>query len=170
MIIQDPKTIISFLEGLTSDYKGRTLKDILDCSDAVMEQCHDQVQWMFPLHEESNFAQTYPVLTKETIEAAKDNDTIKANLCILTDKMLGFYGMREGREDIDKQRAWCQEFNHNLLRITRIIRCLRFFGLENEAQDFYQRALKVGEHFGISNVTKAYWWRAAKEDVWKTLR
>lgn len=170
MIITDKDTIIAFLEGRTEDYKGRTLQDILDCSDKKMEECHDQVQWMFPLHEESKFAQTYPVLTKETVEAAKDNDTVKANLCIATDRMLGFYGMRQGREDIDIQRKWCKANDHNLLRITRIIRCLRFFGLENEAKDFHSRALKAAEYFDLSNVTKAYWWRAANEDVWETLR
>ena len=53
MIITDTKTIADFLSGETQDYKGRTYKNILECNDTVMEQCHDQVQWMFPLHEES---------------------------------------------------------------------------------------------------------------------
>lgn len=170
MIITDKQTIIDFLEGKGKDYKDRTFEEIITYSDKVMEECHDQVQWMFPLHEESKFAQTYPILTKETVEAAKNNTAIKQNLCKAQDRMQKFYGIHQDRWDRDIQREWCKEFNHNLLRITRIVRCLRFFGLEDEAKEFYDKILYVGQHFDISNVTKAYWWRAMNEDVWTTLK
>ena len=169
MIITDIETIVNFLHGDTEDYQGRTYNDIIECDDKKMEQCHDQVQWMFPLHEESNFAMTYPILTPEAVEEAKKSPIILSNLVTAKDRMEKFYGIGE-YEDINKQRPWCKEYDHNLLRITRIIRCLRLFGLEDDAQDFYEKALKAAEYFGLSNVTKAYWWRAAKEDVWETLR
>jgi len=169
MIITDSETIANFLEGSTQDYKGRTFSDIISCSDSKMEECHDQVQWMFPLHEESKFAQTYPVLTRENIQKSQQSDKIKANLRMAAGRMEKFFAIGE-HKDIDKQRKWCRENNHNLLRITRIIRCLRFFGLSAEAKDFHDKVVEAGNHFGISQVTKAYWFRAMNEDVWKTLR
>ena len=169
MIITDSDTIIRFLEGKSKDYKDRTFSDIVGCSDETMEQCHDQVQWMFPLHEESKFAQIYPVVTGEMLKKAKKSKKIKPNLRKAKVRMEKFLAIGK-YEDVEKQRLWCQEFNHNLLRITRIIRCLRFFGLQKEAQDFYNKVLKVGNFFGISNVTKSYWFRAIDDDVWTTLR
>ena len=77
MIIKDSQTIIDFLENRSTDYKGRTFMDIVECSDKKMEECRDQVLWMFPLHEESNFAQTYPIVTAETLQKAKNSPFIK---------------------------------------------------------------------------------------------
>ena len=170
MIIQDTKEIISFLENRSQDFKGRTFHDMINCSDVQMEKAHDQIQWMFPLHEESNHApQSYPILTTASTTEAKESQFVKNNLKIAKDRMERFYSIGE-YDDIDKQRLWCRERNHNLLRITRIIRCLRHFDLEDEAKDFYSKIDTVGSHFGISGVTKAYWWRAMNEDVWQTLK
>lgn len=168
MIIKDSQTIIDFLENRSTDYKGRTFMDIVECSDKKMEECRDQVQWMFPLHEESNFAQTYPIVTAETLQKAKNSPFIKNNLLIAKSRMEKFLAIGECK-DIDIQRKWCQERNHNLLRITRVIRCLRLFGMKDDAIDFHDKALKAGNYFGISNVTTAYWWRALYEDIWTTL-
>lgn len=164
------KKIIDFLEGKENDYLGRSISDIIDCDDVKMEQCHDQVQWMFPLHEESAFATTYPIVTKEVIEEAKKSKTILPTLQRAAYRMEQFYAIG-GFEDIDKQRKWCTDRNHNLLRITRIIRCLRLFGLEHNAQEFYKIARKAADRFFMSsNPTFAYWKKALEEDVWESLR
>ena len=49
--ITDPKVIIDFLGGRGTDHKGRTIFDMLDYDDTIMEQCHDSIQWLFILHE-----------------------------------------------------------------------------------------------------------------------
>jgi len=170
MIIKDPKTIVNFLKGETQDYKGRTYADIIGCDDTKMEQCHDQVQWMFPLHEESNFASTYPVITEEVVKEAKENKDVIKNLKLASERMEKFYGI--GRfTDIDKQRKWCREGDHNLLRITRIIRCLRIFGLEQEAEYFYNIVRDASLRFlDYEYVAFKYWDKALVEDIWDSLR
>jgi len=168
MIITDKDWIVKFLSGNHADYKGRIYEDILYCSDEEMEKCHDQVQWIFPLHETSNWAMTYPVINPMIVEECRDIPEITENMTNAVERMLDFYGLDV--DDKDKQRVWCKEFNHNLLRITRIIRSARIFGLYEEAHNFYLKAKDAGDYFCIGNVPKAYWWRARYEDLYDTLR
>ena len=169
--ITDSKMILAFLGGTGADHKGRLYGETLSWSDVQLEDCHDQCQWIFPLHEDSHMARTWPVVNKEIVEEAKRNPAVLDNLRAAKDRFEVFLGVcnDDGNWKF-KQDRWCRDGNHNLLRVTRIIRCLRLFGLEEEAQDFYKKVLAVAERCGISNVTKAYWWRAANEDVWETLR
>jgi hypothetical protein len=168
MIITDKEYIVSFLAGERGDHLGRSYQSMLDCDDKAMEECHDQIQWMFPLHEESNFGQTYPILTAEIVEECKKNPKIIENIEKALDRMSDFYGINPANRG--KQRAWCKEPNHNLLRITRIIRSVRMLGAEEKAKEFHTKASLIANYFCISDVTKAYWWRAGVEDVWKTLK
>ena len=168
-MIVSGQIIIDFLEGKAEDYKGRTFASMLEWTDEQLEQCHDQVQWMFPLHEESKHAYTYPIVDKDIIEKAKQSEVIRGNLLLAKDRFEKFYGIGE-YNDVDKQRRWCRGRNHNLLRVTRIIRCLRLFGLEKEAQDFWSKCMRVGHALGISKVTMDYWDHAMDDDIWETLQ
>lgn len=169
MIITDIQTIIDFLEGKSKDYRGRTFQDMLDLTDIELERCHDQIQWMWPLHEESKHAHTYPVVTKPLVGKANVNPVILKNLMRAKIRMEKFYGLGE-YEDEQKQMRWCKDRDHNLLRITRIIRCLRLFGMENEATDFYDKVSRVADRRGISPITLFYWEKAYNDDVWNSLQ
>lgn len=169
MIITDKDKIIAFLKGETGDHLDRTLEDHLSISDYDLEKCHDRIQWMFPLHEISRHANTYPVITPEVINEAKQYDIIFDNLRKAKVRFEQFLGIGD-YEDVDKQRKWCRDRNHNLLRITRVIRCLRLFGLQDEAFDFYAKVYKVGQHFGIESSTQGYWGKAYRDDVWESLQ
>lgn len=172
MIIRG-QAIIDFLEGKTTDYKDRSFASLLKWTDEQLENCHDQCQWCFPLHEESNYANTYPIVDKDVIqkinESAEVSHKIKCNLIKAKDRFEKFYGLGK-YEDTNKQVKWCRNGNHNLLRITRIIRCLRLFGLEEEARDFYNKVELVGHELGISYITIDYWNRALLQNVWSSLR
>jgi len=168
MIIRG-QAIIDFLEGKSEDYRGRTFNDIISSGDKTLEQCHDAIQQIFPLHEESKHANTYPIVDKDVIEKASKSDTIKSNLRLAKDRFERFYGIGQ-YDDVDKQRKWCGDHNHNLLRVTRIIRSLRLFGLEKEALDFHDKVMQVGNHFGISNKTADYWDKALLENMWESLQ
>jgi len=170
MIINDKQTILDFLSGKSPDYKGREYSDLVAYTDEMTEKSHDHIQWAFPLHEESDHAHTYPVLTADVVEAAIQDETIVSNIKLAKDRMEKFYAIGE-YEDIDKQRRWCQYRNHNLLRITRIIRCLRLFGLESEAIDFYNKAaMAVDRLLPTPELTLSYWNRALMNDVWETMK
>lgn len=62
--------------------------------------------------------------------------------------------------DIASQN-WVCRFDHNHLRITRIIRSLRVLGLEDEALAFFMALKLVQETSNISSRSLMYWSRAA---------
>lgn len=168
--ITDKNYVLGFLSGKTKDYKGRTYEEMLKWDNTQLENCHDQVQHFFPLHEDSGHAVAWPVLTREVLEEAKQDQNILNNIKKGSELFASFFALDDPNA-IERHREWCRPKNHNLLRVTRIIRCLRLFGMEKEAKDFYDKALKAGDGCGeLDNVSKSYWWRAMNEDVWDTLK
>lgn len=172
MQITDSKTIVGFLENATPDYKGRYHRDILKFTDDELEECHDQIQWMFPLHEESAFAQTYPVLTPSVVDACIKSETVKKNMILAKERMSKFYGLEFDKSFIHS--AWTNSLfgrpNHNLLRITRIIRCLRFMKLDTDAKEFHALASKIAIEQNLNSKTFEYWDKALNDNVWDSLR
>lgn len=60
-----------------------------------------------------------------------------------------------------RARNWVMRFNHNHLRITRIIRSLRVLGLEEEAKVFFEAVEGVhNDTKKISDRSLMYWRRA----------
>lgn len=59
-------------------------------------------------------------------------------------------------------RNWAVRFDHNHLRITRILRCLRILGLQVECDAFFKALKDVFDDpaFSISDRTMTYWKRA----------
>lgn len=168
-IITDKNVIIGFLKGEIADPFDRMFEDILNFEDAEMEKCHQWIQQIFPLHEMSKHASTYPILTPEIVKDAKQHPEIISNLHKAKDRFEKFLAIGN-YEDIDKQRKWCKHRNHNLLRITRVIRSLRLFGMEKEAKELYNNAIVTANRFGVSIVTILYWQKALKDDVWNPIQ
>ena len=44
---------------------------------------------------------------------------------------------------LEQSDVWKRGYNHNQLRITRVIKCLKLAGLESEASVFYQRIFEM---------------------------
>lgn len=65
---------------------------------------------------------------------------------------------------------WCVPFDHNHLRITRIIRSLRLFGLEEEACALHAQLVRRVTGTPVSKRTRVYWHRAATDGLFSTLR
>ena len=174
MIIRDADVIIKFLTGEGEDHKGRTFSSIIESDNKELERCHDAIQWVFMIHETSKHAHTYPVITEDIITIINRDSIIRGkvgdNLGRAKDRYEGFFGIVEGYEDPNIQRKWCKDYNHNLLRVTRIIRSLRLFKMEYAAYDFYTKVKAVGERLGVSKVTLEYWDKAMKNDVWESLQ
>lgn len=166
--VRDPQEILNFLSGKGVDAYGRSIYETLSWSDKQLEQCHSQVQWVFPLHEESRHAEVYPIITPEIVEMAKKFPVIEENLRLAKERFENFYGLEPYDEEA-RQAQWCVDRNHNLLRITRIIRSLRLFGMDDDAADFYGKVRFVGDKFKISVTTLRYWLKAYRDDVWNTL-
>lgn len=124
--------IIDFFSGDGYDDKGRHIYEILeDFGDEQLESCHDYIQWLFPLPEPSKFNPTAPLLSKEDIEVFRGSNmqyttyVVRANMGDAFNKMMCFF---------DDNDHWVSPGNHNFLRITRMLRCLRLVGFDREAK------------------------------------
>jgi len=168
-VITDKDIILNFLKGGYPDTYSRTYEFMLNLSDNEIERSHTMIQWLFPLNEYSKHADTYPILTRQITELAKQDPIILNNIKTAKIRFEKFLGIGED-SDINKQRKWCRNNNHNLLRITRIIRCLRLFDLNEEATDFYNKVTKAANYFGLNTTTLEYWNKAYIDDIWKSLQ
>jgi len=121
--------LIGFLSGQTADGEGRQLSEILAWPDERLEHVHDFIQWLFPLTDPSPVNPSAPVLDADTIAAVRAQPEVLANLRAAYQRMLRFYR---------GSRHWIAPGNHNHLRITRILKCLRLAGLDAEAHEFFE--------------------------------
>lgn len=62
-------------------------------------------------------------------------------------------------------RNWVHRYDHNHLRITRIIRSLRVLGLDREAQAFYNAVKDIQVQSTISDRSLRYWTRAMERPL-----
>ncbi|KAF2845925.1 hypothetical protein T440DRAFT_502103 [Plenodomus tracheiphilus IPT5] len=62
---------------------------------------------------------------------------------------------------------WCVRFDHNHLRITRILRCLRVLGLQTECDAFYKALQQVFDDPAVSigDRSMMYWTRAVQRPL-----
>ncbi|KAI9696052.1 MAG: hypothetical protein M1836_005883 [Candelina mexicana] len=179
--------LIHFYEpvGGGTDSQGRTLASILVWNDWHLEFCHDYIQTLFPLPEDSPFNPEAPVIDRRTFDAFHTRPELRDRLHDSLIRMLEFYGFRmrtsiseNGKESVvvepganfsKKAKNWVMRFNHNHLRITRIIRSLRVLGLEEEAAAFYftlEKLCEADEHSRIGGKSRMFWKRAAKRPLY----
>ena len=135
------------------DGAGRTHADVLALNDRELERRHDFIQWLFPLAEPSGAVPGSPVLTPEDVARLRRSDTAQANLRQAAARMLAFYA------DSD---AWLGGYDHNHLRITRIIKSLRLLS-GHEAADGFKHDIRelANARGGAINPTTLSYWRAA---------
>jgi hypothetical protein len=165
--------IVAFYRRGAADDRGRTLDAILAWDDNRLEAVHDYIQWLFPLDEPSRFNPSAPLLTPRD-RAAFREPALAANLRRALDRMLAFYGLtlqptvppRVMRSDQwpDRSAVWLHAGNHNLLRLTRMIRSLALLGQPDLSRALYD-GLKKECDGRVSAVTLEYWKEATDADA-----
>jgi hypothetical protein len=65
-------------------------------------------------------------------------------------------------------RNWAVRMDHNHLRISRILRCLRVLGLQKECEAYYSALQDVynDPEIRIGERSMEYWTKAAKQELW----
>jgi hypothetical protein len=160
--------LVDFYLGNAPDYQGRMLRDIWTWDQDRLEQIHDYIQVLFPLPEPSMFSSRAPILRAEEMREFRKNATLRDNLLRSLHLMLDFYGLELQDDPIEIKKAarfpqratnWLSPGNHNMLRVTRILKCLRLCGLEEYARAFLAFLLKIHaecpREIGVE--TLAYW-------------
>ena len=177
--------LLHFNAGIRPDNWGRYLREIQHWNDDKLEHTHDYIQWLFPLDERSGFNPEAPILDANTIREFRTRTDIRRNLRASFGRMLGFYGLEILESDpptvmrarffAERAANWIIPYNHNHLRITRILKSLRLLGLEAEAAAFFEcladiyRVESAKENPGISEGAFNFWLLAVRTSSPETL-
>jgi hypothetical protein len=156
--------IVSFYKGLTPDAHGRCITDVWAFSDQQLEDVHNYVQRLFPNRTPSAFVNA-PLLDDATVLVFHEDEDLRNRLLTSLDRMLRFYGLvREGEQVVrsadfdEKARSWLTPYNHNFLRITRILLCLKELGLGRWADALFRCLEEIYRaHPEIGAETFHYW-------------
>tara|TARA_B100001109_G_scaffold48139_1_gene38849 strand:- start:16 stop:483 length:468 start_codon:yes stop_codon:yes gene_type:complete len=145
---------LDFLSNGGTDFKGRTLESIWSFTDQQIESTHDFVQIIFPLDKpsQSSFHGHY-LDSKDTINKIKDSLIAKENILKSSKWYFSFL----------KRNIWLwnRKYDHNQLRITRVIECLRLLVSEDDADKFYEDVLEIIKDDNKINQTSLNFWRNA---------
>jgi hypothetical protein len=145
--------IVGFLEGVTPDNRGRLLSHIHQFSDEQMETTHDYIQWVFPTAQPSQSNYNAPVLSPFDIEDLQQSKRAIANLKISAEWFSGF---------LSRHNYWISRYNHNHLRITRVITSLRLLAGDDDANQFLASILELikGKEGQIGQKPIQFWMQA----------
>jgi len=146
-------TLLGFLEGKTPDHRGRILAMILQQTDQQAETTHDYIQWLFPLDEPSRSVLGAPLLNKLDIEEIRQSELAQQNLVKSASWFLGF---------LERNDHWITKYDHNHLRITRVIKSLRMLASDEAAEEFKDKMLcLIGDKMNLIDQKAREFWASA---------
>ena len=134
--------------------EGQTWLSIAqDRSDDWLENNHNYIQWCFPLDEPSKNVKSAPVLTQSDINEIRNFEPCRMAIMILLDRMKLFYQTND---------YWICGYNHNHLRITRIIKSVRLLVGDDVANEFKDWLFyHLGERAAEIDANAVDFWRDA---------
>jgi hypothetical protein len=162
--------LVQFYRNEIRNDEGYTIEEVMKWGRFQWEASHLSIQWIFPTVKPSQFNPGAPTLDEETIEVFKTDPDIRIKFHEVLIGWLGVYGVnfqptgptsppllewQEATEDRDP-KEWLEEFNHNHLRITRILECLRHLGFDNYAVALFHKLTEVQ----ITQNTYQFWRKA----------
>lgn len=149
--------LIGFYSGTSRDARGRTLEEIRAFSRHELEHTHDYIQWLFPLDQPSAFNPDAPLLDAETIDRFRTDPALHRQIERSLDTMLAFY-FGKG------EKQWLTPYNHNFLRLTRILKSLTLLGLGDRARMLLARLEEIARtHPDVIGSSTLEYWRGAVE-------
>lgn len=142
-----------FLRNEEPDFKGRFLNDIWKYTDEEIEYNHDFIQLIFPLNKPSKavFNNLY-LKSIEEIDMLKHDHLVQKNIIESRNWFINF---------LKNNNQWKSYSDHNQLRITRVIECLRLLISDKEANNFYSEILDIVGQYPKINATTLKFWKDA---------
>lgn len=108
------------------DAERRTLREYRAFTDEQMESAHDYIQWMFPTDQPSKFNPYAPLL----LEA--DSFGNRGMVGPVMRSVLQFTGF------LARRQRWRKPGDHNILRITRMLRSVKLICGDDAALDLFE--------------------------------
>ena len=143
-----------FLLGKEPDFKGRMIDEIWDFTDIQIEGNHDFIQLIFPLNKKSQSSfHGYYLDSENLVNELKESTEIKENILKSSQWFLSF---------LKRNSHWKSRYDHNQLRITRVIESLRLLVSKEEAESFYFDVIELIKHDNQVNDRTLEFWKNAK--------
>lgn len=127
------------------DPYGRSYEDYLNQTPLQLEMRHNYIQYMFPTDIPSRYVDA-PTISADDAYILGKNEAIREDLRLATEVMIKFF---------TNKKHW-KKYDHNFKRISRILRCLRIFGLDDKADRFYELVVPIVYSIADEE-TKIYW-------------
>ena len=142
-----PNYILAFLEHRGLDYQHRTLKEVWAFSDDEIERTHDFIQWVFPTTEPSKNVIGSPVLSSEELALVRASKKAKDSIVASSEWFMDFLSRRD---------EWRLGYDHNHLRVTRMLQSITLVGKTDNAKIVLDRILQFLNGEDISrNILRA---------------
>lgn len=162
--------LVEFYRGEIPNNEGVFIDEIMTYGYEQLEVDHAYIQWIFPLKERSMFNIEAPLLHDDEIILFKSDPELRGTVSEIICKMLDYFGMYFHRGAVNWQEPdpenghkdpkwWLRFFNHNFLRMTRMLTSLRHLGFENISLAVYECLLSSREMYGKESYE--YWTDAA---------
>lgn len=129
--------IINFLEGTGVARDGLTLSQIWAFPDDEIERNHVFIQWMFPTDLLSASNKSGPVLSVTDLGLLQHNVSIAQNIERSLTWFVSF---------LSRYNHWITNYNHNHLRVSRIIRCTALLHSVELSKWFMDTVIELAEH------------------------
>jgi len=149
----ESKLVLFYRNNYPTD-SGYYLSDILKWDNKQWEECHDFIQWVFPLMEPSAYNPFAPLLTNDDINIFKSSRDLQLTVTSVIERakrFLGFY--------CDEKPHWFNPGDHNMLRVTRILTFLNLIGRSKDMTAIYSWLTSLEFKFPniVSEETISYW-------------
>lgn len=169
--------IVDFYCGERGNQNGTKLDEMMNYTLGQMEMDHDYIQWMFPSNERSRMNGDAPTLSKVEANWFQDTPDLQEKVKLSLIKFLDFLGLELKEEndqvliadiipteDRSHPQLWMKSFNHNMLRVTRVLKCLRLVGLDKYALALFDALRRHRDKFSLNTFT--HWTQAVKFELW----
>lgn len=113
--------------------------------DLTLESCHDWVQYAFPTYRRSQFQPQVPIMTEEDVRRFKYDTRTIATSTLLISRFMYFL----------QPCQWITPFNHNFLRVTRLLTHLNIIGAYDTAQELFEWLSELREQEEYSTIITA---------------
>lgn len=163
-------TLRSFYTNQLKNPEGLYLKDIWGFNDWEIENTHHFIQWLFPLEMKSNHSETAPIVGEDDLSEMLSDPKVRENLLHSLNMMENFWGFEVPHKSCQFIRPrgfqsfltkdWLTAYNHNYIRIARVIHSLSIFGFDQEAKElvsYLEKSVFPNYKHLIGQETMDYW-------------